>query len=50
MGKKGETTSGKEIRMGMAGTAETCVLERIEICDRVSGSVQTNLAYTGRVE
>jgi hypothetical protein len=50
MGKKGEKTSGKEIRMGKAGTAETCVVESMERCDRVSGSGQTNLAYTGRVE
>jgi hypothetical protein len=40
MGKKGENTSGKEIIMGMAGTAETCVLESMERCDRVSGSGQ----------
>jgi hypothetical protein len=50
MGKKGEKTSGKEIIMGMAGTAETGDLESMERCDRVSGAGQTNLAYTGRVE
>jgi hypothetical protein len=50
MGKKGEKIIGKEIIMGMAGTADTCVLESMERCDRVSGAGQTNLAYTGRVE
>jgi hypothetical protein len=50
MGKKGEKTSGKEIRMGMTSTAETCVLESMERCDRVSGAGQKNLVYTRRVE
>jgi hypothetical protein len=50
MGKKGEKASEKEIRMGMVGTAETCVLESMERCDRVFGSGQSNFAYTGRVE
>jgi hypothetical protein len=50
MGKKGEKTSGKEIRIGRPGTAETCVLESMERCDRVFGSGQSKLAYTGRVE
>jgi hypothetical protein len=49
MGKKGEKTSGKEIRMGMASAAETGDLEIMERCDRVSGAGQTNLAYTGGV-
>jgi hypothetical protein len=48
--RKGEQKRGKEIRMGMADTSETCVLESMERCDRVSGAGQTNLAYTGRVE
>jgi hypothetical protein len=50
MGKKGEKASGKEIIMGMDGTAETCVTESMERCDRVFGSGQSNIAYTGRVE
>jgi hypothetical protein len=50
MGKKGENTSGKEIRMGIAGTADTGDLESVERCDRVSGAGQTNIAYTVRVE
>jgi hypothetical protein len=50
MGKKGEKTSGKEIRMGMVGIADTCDLESMERRDRLSGAGQTNLAYTGRVE
>jgi hypothetical protein len=50
MGKKGEKSSGKEIRMGMAGTVETCVMESMERCDRVFGSGQSNFVYTGRVE
>jgi hypothetical protein len=50
MGKKGEKAIGKEIRMGMAGTIETCVMESMERCDRVFGSGQPHIAYTGRVE
>jgi hypothetical protein len=30
MGKKGKKAIGKEIRLGMAGTAETCVMESME--------------------
>jgi hypothetical protein len=50
MGKKGEKVIGKEIRLGMAGTAETCVMESMERCDRVSGPGQSNIAYPQRVE
>jgi hypothetical protein len=40
MGKKGKQEIRKEIRLGMAGTAETCVMESMERYDRVSGSRQ----------
>jgi hypothetical protein len=50
MGKKGEKTIRKEIRLGMAVTAETCVMESMERCDRVSGPGQSKIAYPRRVE
>jgi hypothetical protein len=50
MGKKGKNAIGKEIRLGMAGTAETCVMEIMERCDRVSGPGQSNIAHPWRVE
>jgi hypothetical protein len=50
MGNKGEKAIRKEICMGIAGTAETCVMESMERCDQVFISGQPNITYTGRVE
>jgi hypothetical protein len=47
--RKGKKIIGKEIRMGMAGTAETCVMESMERCDRVSDPGHSHITYPWRV-